>query len=155
MIYCSIYLFNVHILLTKIHIHTYTHKHIRTRVRCLKSQTTRLCLPWYSSGWQYNKENVKGPHLFADYEKNPPVTVGFPKKSIMRQAFPYHAIIRNFFTETVPDSKVHGANMGPTWVLSALDGPHVGPMNLAIRAYAITEVCLNYAYSHPRKYYQD
>ena len=24
-----------------------------------------------------------------------------------------------------PDSKVHGANMGPTWVLSAPDGPHV------------------------------
>ena len=33
-----------------------------------------------------------------------------------------------------PDSKVHGANMGPTWVLSAPDGPHVRPMNLAIRA---------------------
>ena len=32
-----------------------------------------------------------------------------------------------------PDSKVHGANMGPTWVLSAPGGPHVGPMNLAIR----------------------
>ena len=32
-----------------------------------------------------------------------------------------------------PDSKVHGANMGPTWVLSAPDGPHVGPMNRAIR----------------------
>ena len=32
-----------------------------------------------------------------------------------------------------PDSKVHGANMGPTWVLSAPDGPHIGPMNLAIR----------------------
>ena len=32
-----------------------------------------------------------------------------------------------------PDSKVHGANMGPTWVLSAPDGPHVGLMNLAIR----------------------
>ena len=32
-----------------------------------------------------------------------------------------------------PDSKVHGANMEPTWVLSAPDGPHVGPMNLAIR----------------------
>ena len=31
-----------------------------------------------------------------------------------------------------PDSKFHGANMGPTWVLSAPDGPHVGPMNLAI-----------------------
>ena len=24
--------------------------------------------------------------------------------------------------------------MGPTWVLSAPDGPHVGPMNLVIRA---------------------
>ena len=33
-----------------------------------------------------------------------------------------------------PDNKVHGANIGPTWVLSAPDRPHVGPMNLAIRA---------------------
>ena len=32
-----------------------------------------------------------------------------------------------------PDSKVQWANMGPTWVLSAPGGPHVGPMNLAIR----------------------
>ena len=32
-----------------------------------------------------------------------------------------------------PDNKVHGANMWPTWVLSAPNGPHVGPMNLAIR----------------------
>ena len=28
------------------------------------------------------------------------------------------------------DGKVHGANMEPTWVLSAPNGPHVGPMNL-------------------------
>ena len=35
--------------------------------------------------------------------------------------------------EMIPDSIVHGANMGPTWVLPAPDGPHVGPMNLAIR----------------------
>ena len=33
----------------------------------------------------------------------------------------------------VPDSKVHGANIWPTWVLLAPVGPHVGPMNLAIR----------------------
>ena len=32
-----------------------------------------------------------------------------------------------------PDSKVHGAIMGPTLVLSPPDGPHVGPMSLAIR----------------------
>ena len=29
--------------------------------------------------------------------------------------------------------KVYGANIGPTWVFSAPDGPHVGPMNFAIR----------------------
>ena len=36
-----------------------------------------------------------------------------------------------------PDSKVHVINMGPTWVLSAPDGPHVGPMNRAIGDYII------------------
>ena len=42
---------------------------------------------------------------------------------------------RNYFQVSInnPDSKVHEANIGPTWVLSAPDGPHVGPMNLAIR----------------------
>ena len=34
---------------------------------------------------------------------------------------------------TIPDSKFRVAHMGPTWVLSAPGGPHVGPMNLAIR----------------------
>ena len=33
----------------------------------------------------------------------------------------------------LPDSMVHGAYMGPNRVLSAPDGPHVGPMNFAIR----------------------
>ena len=27
----------------------------------------------------------------------------------------------------IPDSKIHGANMGPTWILSAPGGPHIGP----------------------------
>ena len=35
--------------------------------------------------------------------------------------------------KTAQIAKFHGANMGPTWVLSAPDGPYVGPMNLAIR----------------------
>ena len=38
-----------------------------------------------------------------------------------------------------PDNKVHGANMGPTWVLSAPDGPHVGPMNLAIWGISVRD----------------
>ena len=43
----------------------------------------------------------------------------------------YGTIINN------PDSKSHGANMGPTWVLSAPDGPHVVPMNLIIREMTV------------------
>ena len=35
-----------------------------------------------------------------------------------------------------PYSKAHGANMGPTWVLSAPVGPQVGLMNLSIRVSA-------------------
>ena len=42
--------------------------------------------------------------------------------------------------QTTPDSKVHGANMGPTWVLSAPDGPHVGPMDLAVKDYLFQHV---------------
>ena len=52
------------------------------------------------------------------------------KKSPHRWNFDVHRF-RN-----VPDNKFHRVNMGPTWVLSAPDGPHVGPMNLAIRGYS-------------------
>ena len=37
------------------------------------------------------------------------------------------------YANRASDSKFHGANMGPTWVLSAPGGPHVGPMDLDIR----------------------
>ena len=46
---------------------------------------------------------------------------------------PYGKTVRCLF----PDSKAHRANMGPTWVLLAPDGHHVGPMNLAIRVVRI------------------
>ena len=36
-----------------------------------------------------------------------------------------------------PDSKVYGANMGPIWGLQEPGGPHVGPMNFAVRVYVI------------------
>ena len=39
---------------------------------------------------------------------------------------------RNACQVLVPDSKVHGANMGPTWGRQDPGRPHVGPMNLAI-----------------------
>ena len=36
-----------------------------------------------------------------------------------------------------PDSKVHGANMGPTWGRQDPGGPHVGPMSFALWEPAI------------------
>ena len=44
-----------------------------------------------------------------------------------------YSFARGISWKNIPDSNVHGANMGPTWVLPAPDGPHVGPTNLAIR----------------------
>ena len=35
-------------------------------------------------------------------------------------------------SRTDPDSKVHGANMGPIWGRQDPGGPHVGPMNFTI-----------------------
>ena len=46
----------------------------------------------------------------------------------------YHYLTENHNANfAIPDSKVHGAYMGPTWGWQDPGGPHVGPMNLAIR----------------------
>ena len=54
----------------------------------------------------------------------------------------------------VPDSKVHGSNMGPIWGRQDPGGPHVGAMNLAI--WGITReriylVKLNLVHSRDKK----
>ena len=47
---------------------------------------------------------------------------------------------------TIPDSKVHGANMGPIWGRHDPGGPHVGPMNFAILDYALSHKYNNYTH---------
>ena len=44
------------------------------------------------------------------------------------------------WTITIPDSKVHGANMGAIWGRQDPGGPHVGPMNFVI-SDPIIEIC--------------
>ena len=61
-----------------------------------------------------------------------------PKWKLVVLLWYYCIIIQYSLVITFPDSKVHGANMGPTWVLLAHDGPHVGPMNLAIGVVMMT-----------------
>ena len=46
-----------------------------------------------------------------------------------------------------PDSKVHGANMGPTWGWQNPGGPHVGHVNLAIREYLLLDLNFTQIYS--------
>ena len=46
--------------------------------------------------------------------------------------FPDAWLIDQLSRISSPDSKVHGATMGPIWDRQDPDGPHVGPMNLAI-----------------------
>ena len=57
----------------------------------------------------------------------------------------YDNIFQKF--QSHPDSKVHGANMGPIWGRQDPGGPHVGPLNLAIWARYIdglVQDCSNY-----------
>ena len=43
-----------------------------------------------------------------------------------------HEFVHGTKEQMIPDSQVHGANTGPTLVLSPPDGPRVGPMTRAI-----------------------
>ena len=58
----------------------------------------------------------------------------------------YHKI--SGYLQRYPDSKVHGANMGPTWGQQDPGGPHVGPMNLTIRVCIQKKSILNLTLKH-------
>ena len=52
---------------------------------------------------------------------------------ILRQCAEVKWLVKFLITlNTIPDSKVHGANMGPIWGRQDPGGPHVGPMNFTI-----------------------
>ena len=74
-----------------------------------KEKKSKVCSSWLA--WEESTIVVGSPH----------------KWPVIQKVFPYQDVI------VYPDNQVHEANMGPTWVLSAPDGPHVGLMNLAIR----------------------
>ena len=43
-----------------------------------------------------------------------------------------------WYTDNNPDTKVHGANLGPIWGRQDPGGPHVVPMNFALWDYEYT-----------------
>ena len=50
------------------------------------------------------------------------------------RAHPFHNLSLSMFVKETPDSKIHGANVGPTWGRQDPGGPHVGPIILVIWA---------------------
>ena len=60
----------------------------------------------------------------------------------LRDVITQHRLMEWKYIIKLPDNKVHGTNMGPTWVLSAPFGPHIGPMDLAIRVFVFIGWCV-------------
>ena len=108
-----------------------------------------LCQCWWHDIQLY-KENCElkcqtvGERIWMNYVPPTPsykklvfqFSFGFSITKSNQTILPIHGetqkeICEQWIVEIIPDSKVHGANMGHTWVLSAPDGPHIGPMNLA------------------------
>ena len=86
----------------------------------------------------------KFPSLFCNIKQNTSPLVTFDTfiwAAITQQSTHEYGRINHVKLKRndTPDRTVHGAIMGLTWVLSAPDGPHVGPMNLAIRDYITTK----------------
>ena len=46
--------------------------------------------------------------------------------------YPHDLFVLWLYCQTIPDSKVHGANMGPIWGRQDPGGPHVDPVDFAI-----------------------
>ena len=91
-------------------------------------------------GWLYKLLHSRQT-VGCNYLSMPKTRAGFAKK---KKGTQWHN----------PESRVHGPNMGPTWVLSAPDGPHVGPMNLAIREWLEHNMLQFIKYSETH-YYQN
>ena len=54
------------------------------------------------------------------------------KDEIYKYLWEKNNAIDNHQDYTIPDSKVHGANMGPIWGRQDPGGPHVGHLSFAI-----------------------
>ena len=78
--------------------------------------------------WQ--KPEHRETNWQLSHQEEPGIYRGWPGGTLQRNmscaVFPW----------VYPDSKVHGANMGPTWSWQDPCGPHVGPMNFDIWVYA-------------------
>ena len=64
-------------------------------------------------------------HTFVTAEI--PLMKNFLKVALVTHHHWYSVVWASLCNSADPDKKVHGANMGPTWALSAPDGPMLAP----------------------------
>ena len=97
-----------------------------------RPQMGPLLAPWYLlSGWRFRDfarslDTVLG--VLSDIETTPATcSIEYPPKK-----HPKLLSGQNLFFHNIPDSKVHGTNMGPIWGRQDPGGPHSGPMKFAV-----------------------
>ena len=96
----------------------------------MSSQITSLAIVYsavYSDANQRKHQSSTSLAFVRGIHRGP---VNSPHKwPVTRKKFPFHDVIMKMLMHISQIAKF----MGPTWVLSAPDGPHVGFMNLAMR----------------------
>ena len=107
--------------------------------RSLRNNLVGYCYFFLSFVWSYVNTIIvtmfRGRHYWVKvlrcqaaicFSYNSPSDVPIPRIATKRLDISWDKLL------TAPDSKVHGANMGPIWGRQDPGGPHVGPMNFAI-----------------------
>ena len=87
-------------------------------IQCLSRQYMAFCVVFFTNAWL---QRYSHHYQMTQSTNNWIVTLKLRK-------YP-HLCDATCYRKQTPDSKVHRADMGPTWVLSA----HAGPINLVIR----------------------
>ena len=104
----------------------------------MASQITSLTVVYTTVYSDADKKKTSKLRVTGLCAGNSPGPVNSPHKGpVTRKMFPFDDVIMNALRldNAYPDSKVHGANMGPIWGRQDPGGPHVGPMNLPIWVY--------------------
>ena len=94
---------------------------------CHNVQKTRICAPYDTGGSHKVALHVIKRVEVPEVSTNRHPWLDYPTELRMLRVT-YSTEPQSIF----PDSKVHGANMGPTWERQDPCWPHVGPMNFAI-----------------------
>ena len=80
-------------------------------------------------------ESVRQRRTFGQYQRQTNATMHLPESHYATSWWIYteqqYCVVR-YSVHDSPDSKVHGANVGPAWGRQGQGGPHVGHVNLAI-----------------------